>query len=288
MSLPKSTELTRLAPTWRASAAKRPALLVGLAVSIALVSTLVVKLVDSDPPSRPGWNLVWHDEFNGDTLNQQNWNAQDAATPRNNELQYYTPDHVAVQRDRVRLTSDREAYRDRLYTSAAVDTYDKFAFTYGRIEARARLPKMGAGIWPAIWLLGTGCHPVNGPCPWPTSGSTEIDMMEAVNVPTMMYGDLHFGTTIGTSMSPGRLERPTQNLSAKFHIFTVEWEPGGVVRWYLDDLPIGERLAPGYFDTPMYLIMNTAVGGNLPGAPTAETKFPQHFDVDYVRVYQRT
>ena len=267
--------------------AERSVLVVGLVISVALVSTLLVKLVDEDPPGRPGWNLVWHDEFNDDTLNPQYWNAQDAPSPRNDELQYYTPNQIAVQRGHLRLTSDREAYRDRLFTSAAVDTYEKFAFTYGRIEVRARLPRMGPGIWPALWLLGAGCHPVDGPCPWPTAGASEIDIMEAVNVPTTVYGDLHYGNTVGTSWSPGRVEWPTQDLSNSFHIFTVEWERGGVVRWYVDDALIGERLAPGYFDTPMYLIMNTAVGGTLPGSPIAETKFPQHFDIDFVRVYQR-
>ena len=274
-------------PTWRILAAERSVVLVGLVISVALVSTFVVKRMDDDPPGRPGWNLVWHDEFNDDTLNQQYWNSQDAVSPRNDELQYYTPNQIAVRRGHLRLTSDREAYRDRLFTSAAVDTYERFAFTYGRVEVRARLPRMGPGIWPALWLLGTGCHPVNGPCSWPTSGSSEIDIMEAVNLPTTVYGDLHYGNTVGTSWSPGRLEWPAQDLSTRFHVFAVEWERGGVVRWYVDDAPIGERLAPGYFDTPMYLIMNTAVGGTLPGSPTAETRFPQHFDVDFIRVYQR-
>jgi beta-glucanase (GH16 family) len=243
--------------------------------------------MDADAPARPGWSLVWQDEFSGDTVNHRNWNTQDAASPRNGELQYYTPDLIAVRRGHLRLTSDRIAYHDRPFTSAAVDTYDKFAFTYGRIDIRARLPRMGAGIWPALWLLGTDCHPVYGACPWPTSGASEIDIMEAVNVPTTIYGDLHYGSTIGASMSPGRLEWPTKNLSKRFHVFTVEWEAGGAVRWYLDDTPIGERLAPGYFDRPMYLMMNTAVGGNLPGNPTAKTQFPQQFEIDYVRVYQR-
>ena len=278
----------RTSRTFRVSAAARSVVVVGLMVSVALVSTLVVKLVDANAPARPGWSLIWHDEFEGDTLSQQKWNAQDAASPRNSELQYYTPNHIAVQRGRLRLTSDRGAYRDRLFTSAAVDTYDKFAFTYGRIEIRAKLPRMGAGIWPAVWMLGTGCHPVNGPCPWPTSGASEIDIMEAVNIPTTVYGDLHYGSSIGTTESPGRLEWSTGNLSTKFHTFAMEWERGSLIRWYVDGALMGERLAPGYFDTPMYLIMNTAVGGSLPGTPTPETKFPQHFDVDFVRVYQRT
>src|ERR671920_248910 len=110
------------------SATARSVVLVGLVISVT-VSTLLVKVVDEDPPGRPGWNLVWHDEFNDDALNQQYWNAQDAASPRNNELQYYTPHHLAVRGGHLRLTSDRGGYRDRLFTSAAVDTYEKFAFT---------------------------------------------------------------------------------------------------------------------------------------------------------------
>jgi beta-glucanase (GH16 family) len=235
----------------------------------------------------PGWRLIFHDEFDGDRLDQDAWNAQDLPSPRNNELQHYSPDLVTVGDGRLRLSSARAPRGGRSFSSAAVDSYGKFAFLYGRVEVRAKLPAMGQGIWPAVWLLGTGCNPTGSPCAWPTAGSNEIDLVEAVNLPTRMFTNLHHGTTVGTSLSTGAEEHTGPDLSARFHTFAVEWEPGGVVRWYRDDDLISARTVPGAFDTPMSLILNTAVGGDWPGPPAADTAFPQHFDVDFVRVYQR-
>ena len=259
-----------------------------LALALVLVGTLAVLVVDGrGSVTRQGWNLVWDEEFDASVLDAGHWNAQDLASPRNSELQYYTPANVHLVDSYLELTTRREPLQGRDFTSAAVDTHGKFSFTYGRVEIRARLPAMGQGVWPALWMLGNGCDPVGGACPWPTAGANEIDIMEAVNTPSSLYNDLHFGTTEGQSQSPGRCEHHGVDLSAHFHTFAVEWEPGGVVRWYLDDDLICERSAPGFFDQPMYLFLNTAVGGVLPGPPAADTVFPQHFLIDSVRVYQR-
>jgi beta-glucanase (GH16 family) len=61
-----------------------------------------------------------------------------------------------------------------------------------------------------------------------------------------------------------------------------------VVRWFLDEDLLDERQVPGFFDQPMYLVMNTAVGGDWPGPPGPDTPFPQQFDIASVRVYQRS
>lgn len=259
-----------------------------LAVAVAVGGLVVVRAGEEEPPvGRPGWSLRWHDEFDGDGLDRSRWNAQDAPSPRNHELQYYTPDEVAVSGGLLRLSSHRAAFRERAYTSGAVDTYGKFSFTYGRVEVRARLPEMGQGIWPAVWMLGTGCHPLGPPCPWPTASAEEIDLLEAVNSPTTLYTNLHHGTTVGQSLSTGPTARAVPDLSKRFHTYALEWEPGGVVRWYFDDELVDQRAVPGAFDQPMYLLVNTAVGGDWPGAPRPDTAFPQRFDVAYVRVYQR-
>ena len=259
--------------------------LIGLVILATLGGVWITKREDA--ASRPGWNVVWQDEFEGDSLDYFKWNAQDLASPRNNEVQYYTPNHVRVADGQLRIISDAIPFGGRSHTSGAVDSYGKFSFTYGRVEIRATLPRMGQGVWPALWLLGNGCNPLGSPCPWPTHGSTEIDIMEAVNTPTRLYTDLHFGTTPGQSMSPGRVERAGVNLADEAHTFAMEWEPGGVIRWYLDDEQIADRTVPGYFEGPMYLFLNTAIGGNWAGPPSAGTPFPQRFEIDYVRVYQR-
>lgn len=257
------------------------------AVTMVVVAVVVVRVVEERQMEREGWALRWQDEFDADGLDWFRWNAQDVASPRNNELQYYTPNEVQVRDGHLRLSSHRAGFRDRAFTSGAVDTHGKFSFTYGRVEVRARLPEMGQGIWPAIWMLGNACNPLGDPCPWPTPPSAEIDIMEAVNRPTTLYVNLHHGSNIGRSESSGPTERGVPDLSERFHTFAIEWEPGGVVRWYLDEEQIASRRVPGWFDQPMYLVLNTAVGGDWPGSPNAETSFPQHFDIEYVRVYQR-
>jgi beta-glucanase (GH16 family) len=254
---------------------------------MVVVAVVVVRVVEERQMEREGWALRWQDEFEKDGLDWFRWNAQDVASPRNNELQYYTPNEVRVQDGQLRLSSHRAGFRDRAFTSGAVDTHGKFSFTYGRVEVRARLPRMGQGIWPAVWMLGEACNPLGDPCPWPTPSAAEIDIMEAVNSPTTLYANLHHGSTVGRSESSGPVERRVPDLSERFHTFAVEWEPGGVVRWYLDEEQVAERQVPGWFDRPMYLVLNTAIGGDWPGSPNEETSFPQHFDIEYVRVYQR-
>ena len=271
----------------RATAWRRGAL-AGLLVAALLVALAVVASKEGTLSSyRPGWTLILQDEFSDEVLDDRVWNAEDLPSPRNNELQYYTPDLLAVRDGHLRLTSERTARGGRPFSSAAVDTYGKFSFTYGRVEVRARLPRMGQGMWPAVWLLGSGCNPTGGPCAWPTPGSNEIDIMEAVNSPSRIFTNAHHGTSVGTSLSPGAQEHRGADLSARFHTFAVEWEHGGVVRWYRDGDLLSERTVPGAFDTPVNLIINTAVGGDWPGPPADATVFPQHFDVDFVRVYQR-
>ena len=235
----------------------------------------------------PGWDVVWEDDFSGTVLDSARWNVQDVASPRNNELQHYSPDNVEVRDGLLRLATRREDRQGRSFTSAAVDTFGKVSLTYGRVEVRARLPQMGQGLWPAFWMLGTGCHPTGRPCPWPAAGANEIDIMEAVNSPSTLHNDLHYADSPGRSLSTGPCSRAVDDLSADFHTFAVEWLPGGEVRWYLDDDRVCERRVPGHLEGPMYLILNTAVGGDWPGPPAAATTFPQQLHIDRVRVLRR-
>jgi beta-glucanase (GH16 family) len=291
VSVPARADTDRSAgrrTTSRVPGRRRRLLAVVLAAALLLTVGAVAVRESTLTIYRPGWKLLLHDEFDGERLDDQLWNAEDLPSSRNHELQYYTPDLITVGDGHLRLSSERAARGSQPFSSAAVDTYGKFSFTYGRVEVRARLPEMGQGIWPAVWLLGTGCNPTGAPCAWPTAGSNEIDIMEAVNSPTRTFTNMHHGIRVGTSLSTGSREHTGVDVTADFHTFAIEWEPGGVVRWYRDDDLLTERSAPGFFDQPMSLILNTAVGGDWPGPPADDTAFPQHFDVDFVRVYQRS
>ena len=110
--------------------------------------------------------------------------------------------------------------------------------------------------------------------------------MEAVNRDSAYYVNVHYGPTPGSSLSSGPTEVPA-SLGGAFHVFALEWDGGGQLRWYLDEVQVASRTVPGYFEAPMYLLINTAIGGDWAGAPDAETRFPQRFEVDFVRIYKR-
>lgn len=246
--------------------------------------------------SLPGWRLVWADEFEGTGLDRTKWEWEvNARGGGNNELQYYTdrPENTRVADGVLTLTARQEDFTGpegtRQYTSARIRTKGKGDWRYGRIEARARLP-VGQGIWPAIWMLPTD-EAYGG---W--AGSGEIDIMEYLGQkPREVFGTLHYGGPWPRNVYSGKTYTlPTGTFADDFHVFAIEWEPGEI-RWYVDGVHYQTQTEwrtegapfPAPFDQRFHLILNVAVGGNLPGSPDETTPFPQSMVVDYVRVYQR-
>lgn len=233
--------------------------------------------------------VVWSDEFDGTSLDSDKWTPQigDGCPGLcgwgNNELQYYRAENATVSDGTLKITARDEAFGGRQYTSARIRTLGKGEWTFGRFEARIKLP-YGQGIWPAFWMMPT--DEVYGG--WPMSG--EIDIMEMVgHQPDVIHGTIHFGDAWPNNRHTGASWRlPEGTYSDDFHVFAVEREPG-LIRWYVDDVLYGFRNASHTaphewpFDERFHFILNVAVGGNWPGNPDATTQFPQVMEVDYVR-----
>ena len=220
--------------------------------------------------SLPGWRLVWSDEFDGAAIDPAKWRVEDAGLVKNNELQYYTPEEVYLTNGCLVIRSQRRPMGEREYTSGLVETRGKFAMVYGRYEIRAKLPRT-QGLWPAHWML-----PEDGS--WPP----EIDIMESVgSQPTLITMSLHNG--FWPDLDSQTMDYIGPDYSADFHVYALEWEPGEI-RWYIDG---EQRFAAqdGVPQKPMYMILNTAVGGEMPGDPDETTVFPQFHEIDYVRIY---
>jgi beta-glucanase (GH16 family) len=176
------------------------------------------------------------------------------------------------------------------YTSARLKSQGLFSVRYGRIEARIKVPS-GAGFWPAFWMLGSDI-PVSD---WPACG--ELDIMETVGLsPNWIAGSIHGRGFVGGNLST-RYSMKTGSFSDDFHVFGMTWSPGKI-EYYLDDparvyatyTPDDIAKFPGAvwpFDSQdnQFLLLNLAVGGDWPGAPNAETRFPSEMLVDYVRIY---
>lgn len=238
--------------------------------------------------------LVMADEFNTDGApNSAIWGYNIGTGQNgwgNGELQYYTDrtENVTVQNGVLIITAKKEQYNGSSYTSARLLTKGKFEQTYGRFEARMKLP-YGQGIWPAFWLLGDDS---NGTEVWPQIG--EIDIMEYVgDEPTRMFGTVHGpGYSGGESISKSYV-LTNDRFDTGFHVFGIEWGPN-YINYYVDDVlynQITPEDVPGewvFNRGPFYIILNLAVGGALPGNPNDETVFPQNLLVDYVRVYKNS
>lgn len=260
---------------------------------------ILVPATVSSPTVEPRWSLLWSDEFagrNGSAIDSSKWMAEAGGGGwGNNELQYYTnraqnayqdSGHLVIKAIKEKYTGAENVSRD--YTSSRLITKNKFSTTYGRFEARIKIPS-GQGIWPAFWMLGTNIDSVG----WPACG--EIDIMENIGKePSTIHGTIHGPGYSGADGVGAPYSLPhNQRFAESFHTFVVEWEPD-VLRFYCDntlyktltpkDLPAGKSWV---YDHPFFIILNVAVGGNWPGNPDDTTVFPQTMRVDYVRVYKR-
>ncbi len=240
------------------------------------------------PESYEGWELVWQDEFNGESLNTGDWNFETGTGSNgwgNNELQYYRQENTIVEDGKLIITAKKEGFGGREYTSSRLTTQGKQSFQYGRIDIRALLPE-GQGIWPALWMLGSSITTVG----WPASG--EIDIMEMVGGQgreNTVHGTVHWDHN-GQHASYGQgytLEEGT--FADNYHVFSIIWDENSI-KWYVDDVLFNEiDITPealSEFQQEFFLIFNVAVGGNWPGSPDESTRFPQQMKVDYVRVFQ--
>ncbi|MBC7773413.1 MAG: glycoside hydrolase family 16 protein [Pyrinomonadaceae bacterium] len=244
-----------------------------LARPLTCTIALLASAVSVSQARQAGWQLVWSDEFDGAAIDTTRWNVRNAPGNTNNELQYYAPDEVTVSGGMLHLRSQRRNFGGRSYTSGLVETRRKFAQTYGRVEICAKLPGT-QGIWPAHWML-----PESGI--WPP----EIDIMELLgHQPNTVHMTNHWGVWPQNQQRTGSYTGP--DFTQGFHVFAMEWTPTRI-EWYVDGVIRMASNSGVSNGLPFYIILNTAVGGIWPGNPDASTVFPQHHDIDYVRVYTR-
>lgn len=258
-----------------------------LVVFLVIIAFLMTMIPESKLNAATNWSLVWSDEFNGTALNTSNWTAEIGTGSNgwgNNELQYYTnrTENLQVTGGNLVITARKENYSGMGYTSARIKTQNLKTFTYGKIEARIKLPS-GQGLWPAFWMLGSNITTPN--MGWPKCG--EIDIMERVNNNSSVNGTVHWDAN-----GHAEFGRVSGNLDfSQFHVYTVEWD-ANYIRWFVDGTQFNEFYIANNtgnteeFHKSFFLLLNLAVGGNWPGSPNSSTPFPSQMLVDYVRVYQ--
>ena len=260
-------------------------------------------------PIQKGYKLVWSDEFNYTSKPDPTKWDHSYGFIANREEQYYTDSlkNARVENGHLIIEAHKEKvankdfnnsaikgwakYKTQIdsaqYTSARLKTDGLAEWKYGRIEARAKLPK-GRGMWPAIWMLGENRKEID----WPECG--EIDIMEHVGYDNdTIHGTIHtkaYNHMIGTQKGKTIfIDKPNDT----FHVFALEWTPekmdfilDGVVYNHIENEH--KTTAEWPFDQKFHLILNVAVGGMWGGQKGIDDSiFPQQMLIDYVRVFQQ-
>ncbi|MEJ6951457.1 HEAT repeat domain-containing protein [Natronospora cellulosivora (SeqCode)] len=247
-----------------------------------------------DYPPVPGeWDLVFWDDFSGDSLDLTKWRPQYpwGAGYVHNHRAYMLTENVIVEDGMLRLRAEDERHPDAPrnhshdsfgdlsvdYTSGIITTHDTFRYNYGYIEASMRVPD-SRGFWPAFWLLGDG---------WPP----EVDIMEVLtHEPSHVHMVYHYGENWENTGSHYRKLGPgdgVPDLSDGFHVYGFEWSPNHMA-WYLNGREMTrytnrQRISESY---DMYILINLAVGG-WAADPDHTTNWPAYFDTEWVRVWQK-
>jgi beta-glucanase (GH16 family) len=244
-------------------------------------------------------SLVWSDEFNTDgPVDTVKWFLQtrlpDGGSWYNREMQHYTnrTDNSRVEDGVLKIVAKKETFTDqgytKEYTSARLNS--KFAFQYGRVEIRAKMPA-GAGTWPAIWMLNTNVMEKGGywyekgmgTTRWPACG--EIDIVEHWgHRQNYIQSGTHTPSSYGRTVNHGGQTIPTA--STEFHVYSMDWTQeelifsvDGVVHYTYHP---EERNADTWpFDAKLYLLLNLAIQSSIEEGFTSS-----NLEVDYIRIYQ--
>ncbi len=279
---------------------------------VSLRNFLLGEQTHDKQPENEKYRLIWSDEFEGYELDMNKWSYELGNWKLdekgnyitngwgNNEQEFYTDKNASLKDGILTIAARHENYTDEIqgnyeYTSSRLSTQHKFSACGGRIEVRARCDS-GKSLWPAIWMLPEDS--VYGG--W--AASREIDIMEGWgSTHEKICGTIHFGDVWpnNTYLTNDYIFENGDS-SANWHTYTVEWD-SDEIRWFVDDNLYStqsewysaNRKYPAPFDQNFYIILNLAVGGHFDGidgiygdaATFADGE--KHFDIDYVRVYDK-
>ncbi len=245
------------------------------------------------------YKLVWQDEFDGNSLNTDNWGYQTGGWGASGIQNCYKSgaDNVAVSGGTLKITAQYVpgvscSGGTRDFTSGFVQTKDKKTWTYGYFEARMKMPTNNGSTWPALWMSPNEARYGS----WPASG--EIDIIEAKgHDPTYVAGNAHWGTSSKRNQKPGVTRQVN---TGDWHVYAVKWQEGkleffvdGELYHVIDNFHGPSATThPGPFNIPFYIRINMAIGGSYLDPPHNDANnnianFPATMEVDYVRVYQK-
>lgn len=236
--------------------------------------------------------LVWSDEFDGNTLNKENWLVEIYRGGQGNtEQQDYTDENYEVSNGTLKILAKKEINdkNEEVITSSRLSS--KYEFKYGRIEFRIKLPtEKGNGLWVKTWMLGSKFRTVGN----------EAGIIDVVRYfshePNHIISSIISLDDINNNNPDREKFGPIEIESAEeeFHTYGFLWT-NEYLKFYIDDInnitniynrPLNASNSNWPFNNSFYVVMNMAVGGEYGGVKGVDNSvFPNNFEIDYVRLY---
>lgn len=238
--------------------------------------------------------LVWHDEFDGETLDTSKWRYA-THNSGGSEQQAYTMGrsaNVRVENSNLILEAHKDSYKNGwTWSSGRIDTCGLAGFKYGRLEAKLRYDVV-SGAFPAFWTIGT--------CAYYPTGDNVVGVKKSLGTQWAQNGELDMFEGRGTNKTIAQGGWYNQddgkgnqqmifgerlNVDAsEYHVYAIEWTPTTITA-YIDGVANGTKDISNVksWQRPMYLILNMAVGST--GGYPADDCTSMKMEVDWVRVY---
>jgi len=238
------------------------------------------------------YNLVFNDEFDGDSLDVLKWDTAlwSSDTVIYEQQQFYVDslngqntldspfvfDGSSLKIQAVSTPDEQRAQaNEQPFLSGLLTTRNTFNVQFGYLEASVKLEE-GAGIWPSFWMLGSASDGLN-----PEVYIFEYDGSK----PDSLFHNYNYVDAEGNLRSPGQQEVAVSDLTSGFHTVGLQWSPVELL-FYINGSPSYRIVGENVPTENMYLILNLAMGGIWPGPTDSGTPDPASFEIDYVRVYQ--
>ncbi|RFC44992.1 MAG: GH16 family [Verrucomicrobia bacterium] len=241
-------------------------------------------VTETYPPA--DFQIVLDESFNGKALNSDLWSTTLKVFGRlgdryhnNSYLNYLSDEDVMLENGILRLRAENRSVEGDNppgaydYSAGMVSSHDKFQFQYGYIEIRAKFPG-GKGVWPCFWLMPQAHQ-------WPP----EFDIAEYYGGRKMMHLGLCHGNFPEINWdSDGNTD---VDFEGAWNTYGLLWLPGRAV-WLQNGIAKREVKGAHVPTIPMYVILSNGVSSHIgpSGEPDGQTRFPNFFEVDYVRVWR--
>jgi beta-glucanase (GH16 family) len=220
-------------------------------------------------PPGEGWELVFHDEFNGKQLNWNTWTCEkgDRRNAFNDPDDSYLDGHGHLIL-RVRKAGDGKYHLGFIRTTRE--------FQWGYYEARATLDTV-PGYWSAFWLWGKQSYN-------PDHSGAEVDIMEDPHRGDTVEHNIHQGQgeTRKHEGAPGRIKGPRED----WHLLGVDWSEQGFDFFVDGEKTWATRTMTADKANWIYLTEEAQFQGWTADIRQYDGSLPAYWTVDYVRYYQ--